>query len=84
MRDTMLTELASRQTTVRRYLEEYHSWICSKLGCRIATKSLTIIRARRLFPYGFRDGAGRKAGANFIPAPQSLRLLGPGDISPRS
>ena len=27
MRDTMLTELASRQTTVRRYLEEYRSWI---------------------------------------------------------
>src|SRR5271155_437498 len=35
MRDTMLTELASRQTTVRRFLEEYRSWICSKLGCRI-------------------------------------------------
>src|SRR5271169_1115684 len=35
MRDTMLTEFASRQTTVRRFLEEYRSWICSKLGCRI-------------------------------------------------
>jgi len=35
MRDTMLTELASRQTMVRRFLEEYRSWICSKLGCRI-------------------------------------------------
>jgi hypothetical protein len=27
MRDTMLTEFASRQTTVRRFLEEYRSWI---------------------------------------------------------
>ena len=35
MRDTMLTEFASRQTTVRRFLEEYRSWMCSKLGCRI-------------------------------------------------
>src|SRR5271154_4045728 len=35
MRDTMLTEFASRQTTVRRFLEEYRSWICSKLGGRI-------------------------------------------------
>jgi hypothetical protein len=37
----------------------------------LATKSSTIIRARRLFPYGFRDGLGRKAGANVIPAPQN-------------
>jgi hypothetical protein len=35
MRETMLTEFASRQTTVRRFLDEYRSWICSKLGCRI-------------------------------------------------
>jgi hypothetical protein len=28
MRDTMLTEFASRQNTVRRFLEEYRSWIC--------------------------------------------------------
>ena len=27
MRDTMLTEFASRQTTVRRFLKEYRSWI---------------------------------------------------------
>jgi hypothetical protein len=27
MRDTMLTEFASRQTTIRRFLEEYRSWI---------------------------------------------------------
>jgi hypothetical protein len=37
----------------------------------LATKSSTIIRARRLFPFGFRDGLGRKAGANIIPAPQN-------------
>jgi ATPase family associated with various cellular activities (AAA) len=35
MRKTMLTEFASRQTTVRRFLEEYRSWIFSKLGCGI-------------------------------------------------
>jgi hypothetical protein len=35
MRDSMLTEFASRQTTVRRFLEEYRLWICSKLGCPI-------------------------------------------------
>jgi hypothetical protein len=29
MRETMLTEFASRETTVRRYLDEYRSWICS-------------------------------------------------------
>lgn len=29
----MLTEFASRQTTVRRFLEEYRPWLCSKLGC---------------------------------------------------
>lgn len=31
----MLTEYASRQTTVRQFLEEYRSWICSKLGCGV-------------------------------------------------
>jgi len=31
----MLTEFASRQTTVRRFLDEYRSWISSKLGCRM-------------------------------------------------
>jgi hypothetical protein len=35
MRETMLTEYASRQTTVRQFLEEYRSWICSKLGCEV-------------------------------------------------
>jgi hypothetical protein len=35
MRETMLTEFASRVTTIRRYLAEYRSWISSKLGCRI-------------------------------------------------
>jgi len=35
MRDTMLTEFASRQATVRRFLDEYRSWMCWKLGCRI-------------------------------------------------
>src|SRR5271156_4426748 len=35
MRETMLTEFASRQTTVRQFLEEYRSWICAKLGCGI-------------------------------------------------
>ena len=33
MRETMHTEFASRQTTVRRYLDEFRPWICSKLGC---------------------------------------------------
>jgi hypothetical protein len=31
----MLTEFASRETTIRRYLAEYRSWISSTLGCRI-------------------------------------------------
>jgi hypothetical protein len=35
MRETMLTEFASPQDTVRRFLEEYRSWICSKLKCGI-------------------------------------------------
>jgi hypothetical protein len=35
MKETMLTEFASRQTIVRRFLDEYRSWICSKLGCRM-------------------------------------------------
>jgi hypothetical protein len=35
MRDTILTEIASRQTAVRRFMDEYRSWICSKLGCQI-------------------------------------------------
>ena len=29
----MPTEFASRQTTVRRFLDEFRPWICSKLGC---------------------------------------------------
>jgi hypothetical protein len=33
MRETMLTEFASREITVRRFLDEYHTWISSKLGC---------------------------------------------------
>jgi hypothetical protein len=35
MRETMLTEFASRQATVRRFLNEYQSWISTKLGCRM-------------------------------------------------
>jgi len=35
MRETMLTEFASRETTIRRYLAEYRSWISSTLGCRM-------------------------------------------------
>ena len=31
----MLTEFASSETTVRRYLDEHRLWIGSKLGCRI-------------------------------------------------
>lgn len=33
MRETMPTEFASRQATVRRFLDEFRPWICSKLGC---------------------------------------------------
>ncbi len=35
MRETMLTEFASRQTMVRRFLDEHRTWICSKLGCKM-------------------------------------------------
>src|SRR5271163_2445983 len=35
MRETMITESASRETMVRRFLEEHRIWIGSKLGCRI-------------------------------------------------
>ena len=35
MRETMLAEFASREITVRRFLEEYRTWISSKLGCRM-------------------------------------------------
>lgn len=31
----MVTEFASWQATVRRYLEQYRSWICAMLGCRM-------------------------------------------------
>ena len=31
----MLTEFASSETTVRRFLEEHRAWIGSKLGCRM-------------------------------------------------
>lgn len=34
MRETMLTEFDTGQVSVRRFLVEYRSWICSKLGCR--------------------------------------------------
>jgi len=36
MRETMLTEFASRESTVRSFLGEYHSWIAAKLECGIA------------------------------------------------
>ncbi len=35
MSETMPTEFASRQCTVRRFLNEFRPWICSKLGCGI-------------------------------------------------
>lgn len=35
MRETMLTEYASRETSIRRYLDGHRSWISSTLGCRI-------------------------------------------------
>ena len=35
MRETMLTEFASREITVRRFLHEYRAWIISTLECRI-------------------------------------------------
>src|SRR5271170_1357795 len=35
LRDTTLTEFASSETTVRRFLEEHRFWIGSKLGCRM-------------------------------------------------
>ena len=33
MRETNITEFASRGTTIRRFLDEYRSWISSTLGC---------------------------------------------------
>ncbi len=33
MRETTLTEFASRQSTVRWPLDEYRSWVRSKHGC---------------------------------------------------
>src|SRR5271155_3628762 len=35
MRETMITEFASREIMVRRFLEEHRTWIGSKLGCRM-------------------------------------------------
>ena len=35
MRETNLTEFATRQTRIRRFLDDYRSWICSTLGCPI-------------------------------------------------
>ena len=31
----MLTEFVSSEATVRRFLEDHHAWIGSKLGCRM-------------------------------------------------
>src|SRR5271163_2121110 len=35
MRETMITEFASREIMVRRFLGEHRTWIGSKLGCRM-------------------------------------------------
>jgi hypothetical protein len=35
MRETTLTEFASRQSAIRHFLDEYRSWVRSKLGCRM-------------------------------------------------
>jgi hypothetical protein len=50
MRETMLTEFASRETTVRRFLHDYRSWIGSKLRCRMEEAPLGV-----RFPYLPRD-----------------------------
>jgi hypothetical protein len=41
MRERILTEFASCQTTVCRFLAEYGSWMCSTLGCRMEEAVLT-------------------------------------------